>query len=97
MCGGWCIELFPYDFDNGGSTYGSCDSPTSFSVSGRVLSVKINCAQNKGFGATWVQESYKTQPGLYDLGVVYKTNSIKRTSGNMYKIRLPEVAYVGVL
>ena len=97
MCGGWCVELYPYDYDNGGSSYRGCDEPTSFTVSGRTLSVKITCAQNEGFGATWVQGSYITQPGLYDLGVVYKTNTIKRTANNMFKIRLPEVAYVGEL
>ena len=87
--------LYPYDADVEGSTHGICSAPTKATVSGRTLSVTINCAYGEGFGGYLGISSLVNQAGLYENAVVYKTVTTKRTSGNMYKLRMPATNCVG--
>ena len=92
---GYCF--YPIDFDFGGAEYSICPNPpssASVSNSGRTLSVKIDCGTNQGFGAIWNQGSYLDE-GSYEAGIVFKTNTTKRSLNSMFKIKMPEFAYVG--
>jgi len=92
---GYCFFLI--DWDDEGTEYSICPNPpssASVSNSGRTLSVKIDCGTNQGFGAIWNQGSYLDE-GSYEAGIVFKTNTIKRSLGSMFKIKMPEFAYVG--
>jgi hypothetical protein len=92
--GEYYFELFPYDKDEDGSEDDWCTAPTKASVSGKTLSITINCAYGQGFGGYFLTSSLITQPGLYENAVVYKTVTTKRSPGNMYKIRMPETNLV---
>jgi hypothetical protein len=93
--GEYLFILYPYDADDEGSTHDICSLPTNVKVSGRTLSVTINCAYGQGFGGYFAISSLVNQVGLYENAVVYKTVSTKRTPGNMYKLRMPETNCVG--
>jgi hypothetical protein len=86
--GGYCLD---YETDCDPSTA----DPQAVTVSGNEIEFRLACQSGEGFDFEADLDSLIAANGLYDMSVQFKINTLRRTSNNMWQIKLPESFCVG--